>query len=69
MGLTNHTRPISHHITPLVITALGVDTKTNTHTHTRTYQVNKNDFKNQAHTAKLERHTDTILLATAYLIY
>ena len=23
MGLTNHTRPISHHITPLVINGLG----------------------------------------------
>ena len=32
-GLTNHTRPISHHITPLVINALRSDTHTQTHRH------------------------------------
>ena len=32
MGLTNHTWPISHHITLLVINAFGVDTQTDTHT-------------------------------------
>ena len=34
--LTNHTKPISHHITPLVIYSLGgghTDTHTQTHTH------------------------------------
>ena len=33
MGLTNHTQPISHHITPLVINTLGgghIETKTQT---------------------------------------
>ena len=30
--LTNHTRPILHHITPLVINALRADTQTDTHT-------------------------------------
>ena len=38
-GLTNHTRSISHHITLLLITALG-DGHTDTYQHT-----NKNDFK------------------------
>ena len=36
--LTNRTRPISHHITPLVINGLGgghTDTRTYTQTHTR----------------------------------
>ena len=47
-GLTNHTWPISHHITPLVINALGgrhTHTHTHKHTHKHTYQcANKNDF-------------------------
>ena len=44
--LTNHTQPISHHITPLVINALGADTQTVTQTHIHTYQcVNNNNFK------------------------
>ena len=38
-ALTNHTGPISHHITPLVINVLiGADAHTYQH-------VNKNDFK------------------------
>ena len=42
MGLTNHTRPISHHITPLVINTLGGrHTDRNTDTETDTH----NDFK------------------------
>ena len=51
MGLTNHTRPISHHITSLVINALkGGHTHTHTyihtHTHTHTHQrANKTNFK------------------------
>ena len=61
MGLTNHTRPLSHHIMPLVLVfnALGVETHTytptDTHMHTQrdrytrathTYQrANKSDFK------------------------
>ena len=41
MGITNHTWPISHNITPLVINGPGGG-----HTHTHTYRrVNKNDFK------------------------
>ena len=43
MGLTNHAQLISHHITPLVINALGgghTDRQTHTYQH-----VNKNDFK------------------------
>ena len=45
MGLNNHTRPISHHITPLPINALGgghTDKQTDRHTYQR---VSKNDFK------------------------
>ena len=43
MGLTNHTQPVSHHITPLVINALeGRHTDTHTHTYRR---ANKNNFK------------------------
>ena len=36
-GLTNHTQPISHHIMPLVINAIGEDTQTQAHipTHKR----------------------------------
>ena len=42
MGLTNHTRPISHHITPLVIDTLrGGHTDWHTDTGTDTH----NDFK------------------------
>ena len=41
--LTNYKQPKSHHIMPLVITALG---GRHTHRHTHTYQcVNENDFK------------------------
>ena len=36
MGLTNLTKPILHHITPLVINALGGGHKTHTETHTHT---------------------------------
>ena len=32
-GLTNCTWPISHHIMPLVINALGVETQTDRHAH------------------------------------
>ena len=38
--LTNRTQPISHHITPLVINALGgghTDTRAHTHTDTHTH--------------------------------
>ena len=44
MGLTNHTRPISYHIMPLVINALGADTERQTDRHTHEF-TNKNDFK------------------------
>ena len=45
MGSTNHTRPISYHIMPLVINAFG-GRHTDTHIHKHTYQcTNKNDFK------------------------
>ena len=48
MGLTNPTRPISHHMTPLIINTHGgrhthrhrhtdTDTHTQTHTHTHTH--------------------------------
>ena len=42
MGLSNHTQPISHHINPQIINALG-----RRHTHTQTYgtQNKKNIFK------------------------
>ena len=41
--LTNYTQPISHHMMPLVITALE---GRHIHRHTHTYQrMNKNDFK------------------------
>ena len=33
-GSTNHTKPISHHIMPLVINALRADTQTHRQTHT-----------------------------------
>ena len=44
-GLTNCTRPISHHITPLVINALRAtqtDRQTHTHTHTHTHTQKNN---------------------------
>ena len=45
MGLTNHTQPISHHITPLVINTLkGGDTDRQTDRQTYRH-ANKNDFK------------------------
>ena len=46
MGLTNRTQPIAHHIMPLVINGLGVDTQTDAHIHTHAYRhANKNNFK------------------------
>ena len=39
--LTNHTRPISHHIMPLVINALGGG-HTDTHTDTQTKAISRN---------------------------
>ena len=41
-GLTNHTQPISHHITPLVINALGGGTHTQAHI---PRHANENNFK------------------------
>ena len=42
MGLINHTRPISHHITPLVINALkGKHTDRQTDTHILTCKQNR----------------------------
>ena len=41
--LTNRTRPISHHITPMVINAFGgghTDTQIHTHTYRRGNQIN-----------------------------
>ena len=38
--LTNRTRPISHHIMPLIINALGADIQTHTYQHG-----NQNNFK------------------------
>ena len=43
MGLTNHTQPISHHITPLVINALeGKHTNTDTDTDAQTKTISRN---------------------------
>ena len=56
MGLTNHIWPISYHITPLVINALGgrhIDT--NTHTHTQSHTVMHKQIQETRHVA--EGHT------------
>ena len=53
MRLTNHTWPISHHIMPLVITALrGGHTDTDKHRHT--YVQTKTISRNQPHVPGLK---------------
>ena len=43
MGLTNHTQPISHHITPLVVNGLrSGQTDTHTHTDAQTKKISRN---------------------------
>ena len=46
--LTNHTESISHHITPLVIIALGADIQTHRHTRKHTNTQTKAISRNQA---------------------
>ena len=48
MGLTNHTWPTLHHVTPLVIIGLGGG---HTHIHTHTDFRTKTISKNQVHAA------------------
>ena len=58
-GLTDHTQPISHYITPLVINALRVDVHTHTNTHTYKAHIlmhKQKDFKKPG-TCSLRPHT------------
>ena len=47
--LTNHTQSTSHHITPLVIKALGIGHTTHTQTHMHTNTQNKAIRRKQVH--------------------
>ena len=48
--LTNHIGSISHHIMPLVINSLGLDTHVNKHSHARIQTfVTETILRNQAH--------------------
>ena len=46
--LTSHTRPISHHITPLTINTLEVDTQTHILTSVRTKAISRNQVHAKA---------------------